>query len=50
MEDPRKLPRPEEPTEKVIALARDLAYGFKVDDWAPLITVSRDQLVQLYET
>lgn len=39
-EDPRELPVPEGPFEqRVVAFARDLAYGVKVGDWEPAFMV-----------
>lgn len=44
IEDPRELPAPEEPfDQRVVALARDLAYGVKVGDWEPAFTVIKEK-------
>ncbi len=39
MENPLELPPPNDPGEKILALARDLAYGAQHEMWSPEITI-----------
>jgi len=49
-EDPRKLPPPPHDrfSERIEAFARDLAFGVKVDDWPPTLSVGRNNIGQEY--